>query len=50
MKLKNTEAILNRDMLAFLRMNVAFEGFFGSNFSRYDEELVGRDKTGLELG
>ena len=48
MKLKNTEAILNHDMLAFLRMNAAFEGFFGSNFSRYDEELAEGYITGGE--
>ncbi|MFZ2900649.1 MAG: tetratricopeptide repeat protein [Saprospiraceae bacterium] len=38
--LSHTEAILNHDMLAFVRMNPAFEGFLDSNFTRYDEDLA----------
>lgn len=38
--LSNTEAILNHDMLAYLRMTPAFEGFLASNFTRYDKELA----------
>lgn len=33
--LQNTEMILNHDMLAFLRINDAFEGFMNSNFTEY---------------
>jgi hypothetical protein len=38
--LSDSEAILNHDMLAYLRMNPAFEGFLASNFTRYDKELA----------
>lgn len=33
--LQNTEMILDHDMLAFLRMHPAFEGFLNSNFTQY---------------
>ena len=39
-KLKDTEMILNHDMLAFLRMHDAFEDFFNSNFESYDKRLI----------
>lgn len=35
--LQNTEMILNHDMLAFLRLHDAFEGFFASGFKKYDK-------------
>ena len=38
--LQNQEMILNHDMLAFLRMHPAFEGFLGNNFEDYNEELL----------
>jgi hypothetical protein len=38
-RLPNTEMILNHDMLAFLRMHEAFEGFMKSNFTEYDKSL-----------
>lgn len=41
--LKDTEMILNHDMLAFLRMHAAFEDFLNSGFTEYDEQLVGGD-------
>lgn len=44
-KLKNTEMILNHDMLAFLRMHDAFEGFFHSNFEKYDLKLIEREDS-----
>lgn len=37
--LQNTEMILNHDMLAFLRLHDAFEGFFESGFRKYDKKL-----------
>jgi len=40
LKLQNTESILNHDMLAFLRLHPAFEGFLQSNFSRFDHNLI----------
>lgn len=40
LKLQNTESILNHDMLAFLRLHPAFEGFLQSNFTKFDLELV----------
>lgn len=40
LKLHNSEAILNHDMLAYLRMHPAFEGFLQSNFTVYDEKLL----------
>ncbi len=43
-KLQNTEIILNHDMLAFLRLNPAFEGFFQSNFTNYDLGLMDSTK------
>lgn len=39
--LQDTESILNHDMLAWLRLQDAFEGFLDSNFTEYDEELLG---------
>lgn len=36
-------AILNHDMLAYLRMHPAFEGFLQSNFTVYDEKLIAND-------
>ena len=38
--LQHTEAILTHDMLAFVRINEAFEGFLHSNFSEYDREQI----------
>lgn len=37
--LQNTEMILNHDMLAFLRLHDAFEGFFESGFRKFDQKL-----------
>lgn len=37
--LQNTEMILNHDMLAFLRLHDAFEGFFESGFRKFDKKL-----------
>lgn len=34
--LQDTEMILNHDMLAFLRLHDAFEGFFESGFRKFD--------------
>lgn len=39
LKLQNTENILNHDMLAFLRLHPAFEGFLQSNFTNFDNAL-----------
>lgn len=36
--LQHTETILNHDMLAFLRMHDAFEGFFESGFRKFDKK------------
>lgn len=41
-KLQNTEIILNHDMLAFLRLHPAFEGFLQSNFTNFDMESENR--------
>jgi tetratricopeptide (TPR) repeat protein len=38
--LPNTETILTHDMLAYLRMHEAFEGFLNSNFTKYDAKLL----------
>lgn len=38
--LQNTEMILNHDMLAFLRLHDAFEGFFESGFKKFDKALL----------
>ena len=38
--LQNTEMILNHDMLAFLRLHDAFEGFFASGFKKYDKKMM----------
>lgn len=38
--LQDREMILNHDMLAFLRLHPAFEGFLDSGFTAYDEELL----------
>ncbi len=40
LKLQNTEIILNHDMLAFLRLHPAFEGFLQSNFTNFDINLI----------
>lgn len=40
--LQDHEMILHHDMLAFLRMHDAFEGFLNSRFTTYDERLVGK--------
>lgn len=37
--LQDTEMILNHDMLAFLRLHDAFEGFFESGFRKFDKAL-----------
>ena len=39
-RLQDTDAILNHDMLAFLRMHPAFESFRESGYRAYDEELL----------
>ena len=39
-RLQDLEMILNHDMLAFLRMHPAFEGFLNSNFTEYDKSLI----------
>lgn len=39
--LKNTDAILHHDMLAFLRVNEGFDKFLESNFREYNRDLVG---------
>jgi len=38
--LQNMEAILNEDMLAYLRMNEEFENFLNSDFTEYDKEKI----------
>lgn len=38
--LQNTEMILNHDMLAFLRLHDAFDGFFESGFKKFDKALL----------
>jgi len=38
--LQDQEEILNHDMLAFLRMHAAFDGFLNSGFQEYDESLM----------
>lgn len=38
--LQNQEEILNHDMLAFLRMHEAFEGFLNSGFKEYNKSLL----------
>ena len=38
--LQDKESILHHDMLAYLRMNAAFEDFLHSGFREYDEEVV----------
>ena len=42
---KDDDTILKHDMLAFLRIQDAFEGFLNSGFKEYDKELIdnGRD-------
>lgn len=40
LQLPDTEAILNHDMLAYLRMRDAFEGFLNSGFTEYDRKLL----------
>lgn len=35
-KLKDVDAILSHDMLAYVRMSLPFEDFFESNYTRYD--------------
>lgn len=40
LQLPDTEAILNHDMLAYLRMRDAFEGFLNSGFKEYDRDLL----------
>jgi tetratricopeptide (TPR) repeat protein len=40
LRLPNNETILNHDMLAFLRMHEAFEGFLNSKFTKYDTKLL----------
>lgn len=39
-KLQNLEVILNHEMLAYLRMQEAFEEFFNSNFTEFDESKI----------
>ncbi len=41
--LPNTEIILQHDMLAFLRINDAFEDFLTSNFTEYNKALLDGD-------
>lgn len=38
--LQDTEMILNHDMLAYLRLHDAFDGFFESGFMKYDKALL----------
>lgn len=38
--LKNTDAILTHDMLAWVRMNEGFEGFLESGFTSFDRRVV----------
>lgn len=40
LNLPDTEAILNHDMLAYLRMRPAFEGFVSSGFTNFDSNLL----------
>lgn len=42
--LPDTEMILNHDMIAFLRMDPAFEGFLNSGFTKYDMLNSGKDE------
>ena len=39
-KLQNLETILDHEMLAYLRMQEAFEGFIDSNFTEYDPDKL----------
>lgn len=39
---QDLEMILNHDMLAFLRIQDAFEDFVNSNFSKYDASLLAK--------
>jgi len=41
-KLQNTEMILNHEMLAYLRMEDAFEDFANSNFVEFDEARISK--------
>ena len=45
-RMQDTEMILNHDMLAFIRMHPAFEGFLNSNFTKYDESLIEKPEDG----
>ena len=45
--LHDREMILDHDMLAYLRLRPAFEGFLDSGFTEYEAGLLG-DKTGQE--
>ncbi len=47
--LQDQEEILNHDMLAFLRMHEAFEGFLNSGFQEYDDSLMPMKKDGDEF-
>ncbi len=47
--LQDQEEILNHDMLAYLRMHEAFEGFLNSGFQEYDESLMPTKKDGDEF-
>ncbi|MEO0627805.1 MAG: hypothetical protein AAFY91_12505, partial [Bacteroidota bacterium] len=38
--LADEDAIMTHDMLAFLRIHPAFEGFLDSGFKRYDQSLI----------
>lgn len=41
--LKDTEKILNHDMLAFIRIQDAFEDFLNSNFTQYDSTRISKE-------
>lgn len=47
--LQNREMILNHDMLAFLRMDEAFEKFLDSGFVEYDRNALGKNEAVVGL-
>lgn len=45
--LKDDDTILKHDMLAFLRIQDAFEGFLNSGFKEYDKKMLGPSEEDL---
>jgi len=48
--LQQQEMILNHDMLAFLRMHIAFEDFLNSGFTEYNSDLVEKNNASQSFG